>query len=71
MRKNLAEAAFSNFIWRLLERFGASGVTFVVSIILARMIDPNAYGLIAIVTVIISFVQVFVDGGLGLSLIHI
>lgn len=70
MRKNLAEAAFSNFIWRLLERFGASGVTFVVSIILARMIDPNAYGLIAIVTVIISFVQVFVDGGLGSALVQ-
>ena len=70
MKGRLAEAALSNFIWRLLERFGASGVTLIVSIILARLIDPEVYGLVAIVSVIISFVQVFVDGGLGTALVQ-
>lgn len=70
MKGGLAETAFSNFIWRLLERFGASGVTLVVSVMLARLIDPNVYGLVAIVSVIISFVEVFVDGGLGTALVQ-
>ena len=38
----------SNLIWRLLERFGAQGVTFVVSIVLARILDPAVYGSIAL-----------------------
>lgn len=60
----------SNFIWRLLERFGAQGVTLIVSIVLARMIDPEAYGSIAIVTVFTSFCAIFIDGGFSSALIQ-
>ncbi len=62
---------FSNFIWRFLERFGAQIVTFVVSIVLARIMDPNVYGSIALVISIITILQVFVDGGLANALIQI
>ena len=61
---------FNNFIWRFLERIGAQGVTFIVSIVLARILDPAVYGIIALVTVFISIVQVFVDSGLGNALIQ-
>lgn len=60
----------SNLLWRLLERFGAQGVTLVVSIVLARLLDPSVYGTIALVTVITTVLQVFVDGGLGTALIQ-
>ncbi|MBO5525710.1 MAG: lipopolysaccharide biosynthesis protein [Clostridia bacterium] len=60
----------SNLIWRLLERFGAQGVTFLVSIILARVLDPEIYGKIALITVITSILQVFVDGGFSSALIQ-
>ncbi len=60
----------SNFIWRFLERSGAQLVTFVVSIVLARLLDPTVYGTIALVTVIITILQVFIDSGLGTSLIQ-
>lgn len=60
----------SNFIWRILERFGAQGVTFIVSIILARILDPDVYGTIALITVITSILQVFVDGGFSSALIQ-
>lgn len=60
----------SGFIWRLLERFGAQGVTFVVSIIIARLVEPAAYGTVAIVNVIISFLNIFIEGGLGTALIQ-
>lgn len=60
----------SNLIWRLLERCGAQGVNFLVSIVLARMLSPNEYGIIALVTVFIGVFQVFVDSGLGNALIQ-
>lgn len=60
----------SSFVWQLLERFGAEIVTFVVSIILARILDPVVYGTVALVTVIITILNVFVDSGFCSSLIQ-
>ena len=55
----------SNFLWRLAERFGAQGVAFVVSIVLARLLAPEAYGTIALVTVFTQILNVFIDSGFG------
>lgn len=65
-----SKTVFTSFIWRFLERFGAQVITFFVSIILARFLDPEVYGLVALVTVITTILQVFVDGGLGNALIQ-
>lgn len=61
---------FANFLWRSLERWGALGLSFIVSIILARILDPSAYGTIAIVTVIITILDIFLDSGFGNALIQ-
>ena len=68
MEKN--EKVIGNFMWRFLERIGAQGVTLIVSIVLARLLDPSAYGTIALVTVFTSILLVFIDSGLGTSLIQ-
>lgn len=60
----------TNFIWRFAERCGAQLVTFVVSIVLARILAPEAYGQIALITVFTTIMQVFVDSGLGTALIQ-
>lgn len=60
----------SGLIWRCLERFGAQAVSFVVSIVLARLLEPSVYGSVALVTVITSLLQVFVDSGMGNALIQ-
>ncbi len=60
----------ANFVWRFLERCGAQGVTFIVSIVLARLLDPTVYGTIALVTVFTTIMQVFVDSGMGSALIQ-
>ena len=60
----------SNLLWRFLERCGAQGVTFIVSLVLARLLDPAIYGTIAIVLVFTSILDVFVDSGLGNALIQ-
>lgn len=64
------ESVFSNFIWRFAERCGAQMVTFIVSIVLARLLDPSVYGTVALVTVFTTVLQVFVDSGLGTALIQ-
>ena len=62
--------ALSGLLWRFMERFCAQGVTFVVSIILARLLDPEVYGIVAIVTVFTAILNIFIDSGLGNSLIQ-
>lgn len=66
----MGDKIFSNFIWRFLERWGAQGVTFIVSIILARILEPEVYGTLALVTVFTTLLQVFIDSGLGTALIQ-
>lgn len=60
----------SNFLWRLAERFSAQAVSTVVSIILARLLSPEDYGTIALITVFTAILQVFIDSGLGNALVQ-
>lgn len=63
-------SVIKNMLWRLVERFGAQLVSLIVSIILARILDPEVYGTVALVTVFMTIMQVFIDGGLGNALIQ-
>ena len=64
------ENVVKGFIWRFAERCGAQLVSFIVSIVLARLLVPEDYGTIALVTVFTVILQVFVDSGLGTALIQ-
>lgn len=64
------KSVFSNLIWRFAERSGAQIVSLIVSVILARILDPDAYGTVALITVFTTILQVFVDSGLGNALIQ-
>ena len=58
------------FFWKLAERLLAQGITFVVSIILARILLPSDYGIISIVLIFITFADVFVSNGFSTALIQ-
>lgn len=60
----------SNFIWRFAERCGAQLVQFVVSIVLARLLEPEAYGTISLILVFTTILNVFIDSGMGNALIQ-
>ncbi|MGN0182435.1 MAG: lipopolysaccharide biosynthesis protein [Candidatus Ornithomonoglobus sp.] len=60
----------SGLAWRFAERCGAQLVGFIVSVVLARLLEPSAYGTIALITVFTTVLQVFVDSGLGNALIQ-
>ena len=68
--KQSTQSILKNFLWRFAERCGAQLVSFVVSIVLARILAPEDYGTIALITVFTNIMQVFVDSGLGTALIQ-
>ncbi len=70
MGEDVKTTTIKGFFWRFFERCGAQVVTFIVSIILARLLDPKIYGTIALVTIFTSILEVFVNSGLGNALIQ-
>lgn len=61
---------FNGLFWKFMERVSAQGISFVLSIILARILMPEDYGVIAFVMVFINIANVFISNGLGESLIQ-
>lgn len=60
----------ASLFWKLMERGGTQGIQFIVSIILARLLSPEEYGIIAIVMVFILLANVFVESGFNTALIQ-
>lgn len=70
MAKDLKQKTISGVLWRFGERITAQLITFIVSIVLARIIVPEQYGIIALTTIFINIFNVFVTSGLGTSLVQ-
>lgn len=49
--ESLKQKTFYGIIWSSLERFSVQGIQFVVMIIMARMLTPDDYGLIGMLTI--------------------
>lgn len=67
---SLKSKTISGLLWKFAERIGAQAITFVLSIILARLLSPSDYGAIAILLVFITIADVFVNAGFGSALIQ-
>lgn len=70
MADTLGKKALSGAGWKFAERILAQGVTTIVGIVLARLLSPEHYGIIAIVNIFITICNVFVVTGLAESLIQ-
>ena len=60
----------SAFVWKFLERISSQGVAFVIGIVLARMLLPSDYGLVALIQVFVTIANVFVTSGFSAALIQ-
>ncbi|MBO5339048.1 MAG: lipopolysaccharide biosynthesis protein [Clostridia bacterium] len=69
-KQSLKNKTISGLVWTFMERIGAQGVSFIVSLVLARLLLPEQYGIIALVTVIINICNVFVTSGFSSALIQ-
>lgn len=68
--QNGKKEVFIALLWKFLERGGSQFVQFIVQIVLARMLLPENYGLIAIVTIFVSLANVCIQSGFATSLIQ-
>lgn len=58
------------FTWKLLERFGVQGVQFLLQIILARLLDPEHYGVLSLMLIFVTLANVFIQQGFNTALIQ-
>jgi len=70
MTHSLKKQAMHGAFWSFAERFGQQGVQFIVSIIIARLLEPKDFGVLGMLTLFIALAQSVVDSGFGTALIQ-
>ena len=70
MGKSLTERTTSGVTWSVLEGLSNQGITFLVGLVLARLLTPEEYGLVGIITIFIAVFLAVVDSGLSSALIR-
>ena len=70
MADNLQQRTFSGMIWTFAQHFSLEGFAFIQGIILARLLVPKDYGLVAMVHVFFAIARVFIDSGFVNALIR-
>lgn len=66
----MASKESKGVFWSAIDHFAGLGINFILSIILARLIAPSSYGVIAMVEVFLSFAKLFIDSGFKEALIQ-
>ncbi len=56
--------------WSAIERFSVQAVQFIISVVLARLLMPEAYGVVALALVILNVLQTVNEVGFGAALMH-
>ena len=70
MSESRSQKTISSFLFKVIESVGNQGIAFLVSLLLARLLDPSDYGVLSMLTVFIAVAQVFVQSGLNTALIQ-
>ena len=68
--QSLKDKTVKGTIWSAADAFLGQGVTFIVGLVLARLLSPEEYGLIGIVTIFTTILLGFVDSGFSNALIR-
>ena len=70
MSDSLKKKAFLGVGWNAIGRFSTQGIQFILQIILARLLSPSDYGIIAMIAIFLQVAAVFVDSGFANALIQ-
>lgn len=68
--ESIKKIAIKNILWKFAERCGAQVVNLIITIVLARILLPEDFGIIALINVFIVILNVFVDSGMANALIQ-
>lgn len=67
---NLRQKAVKGVIWSAIQSWGGQMISLVVFSLLARLLEPKTFGLVALASVFIAFMQVFLDQGFGEAIVQ-
>lgn len=68
--QNLTKKTVNSTLWSAIERFVTQAIKFALSIVIARMLSPEDYGVVAMVMIFIAIAETFIDSGFSNALIH-
>jgi O-antigen/teichoic acid export membrane protein len=67
---NLKDKTLKGVMWNLTERVGSRVIAFVPTLLLARLLDPEQFGLVAMLSLFMAVANVLLDSGFGIALIQ-
>lgn len=70
MPSDLKKKTAKGMLWSAVERFSTQGFQFLFGILLARLLTPNDYGMIAMLTIFLAICQTFIDSGFANAIIR-
>lgn len=68
--ESLKQKTKSGLLWSSIERFSNQGVQFLFSIMLARLLAPSDYGIVAMVVIFFAIAQTFVNSGFSSAIVR-
>lgn len=68
--ESLKKKTVRGIAWSAVERFSAQGIQFVFNILIARILMPEDYGVVAMLNIFIAVANTFIDSGFGMALIR-
>lgn len=67
---SLKQKAMKGIVWIAIQNWGNQAISFVVFSVLARLLGPEAFGLVALTSIFFAFMQVFLDQGFGQAIVQ-
>lgn len=70
MSEQKGNSVVGGFLWSLAEKVGSQGIQFFVTVVLARLLLPEQYGIIAMTTIFMAISNLLIDAGFSTALIQ-
>ena len=70
MPESLKDKSLAAFFWVLIDKMGGSVANFIVTVVLARLLTPEDFGLVAMVMIFFELSSSFVQSGIGFALVR-
>lgn len=67
---SIKKKTVDGFKWGIIDNFANSGITFLVGLVLARLLSPDEFGVLGIITIFINLSITIIDGGFATALIR-
>lgn len=67
---SLKQKALTGLVWSVIQSFGSQAFALIIFLLLARLLTPESFGLIALANVFIAFMRIFLDQGFTKALIQ-